>query len=133
MFSFQDLDCADGVCRNQLPYFSNDNNDMSLTECVVYLSVTPLIYFAVLIILEERLIDKLYAKMFDQKLKNACVIKDEEVEKEKYAVALEIKKLTNSSAVSPEGRFISLELIENKKKNSSCDTMIATHRCRKDN
>nr|XP_034183985.1 retinal-specific phospholipid-transporting ATPase ABCA4-like [Osmia lignaria] len=98
-----DLDCVDGVCRNQLPYFSNDNSDMSLTECVVYLSVTPLIYFAVLIILEERLIDKLYAKMFDQKLKNACVIKDEEVEKEKYAVALEIKKLTNSNAVFPEG------------------------------
>ncbi|XP_076395704.1 phospholipid-transporting ATPase ABCA3 isoform X2 [Megachile rotundata] len=102
-----DLECADGVCKKQLSYFSDYSSDMSLGECVVYLSVTPLIYFAVLIILEERLIDKLYAKVFDQKLKNACDIKDEEVQKEKYAVALEMRNLTNRDLTSEEGKRIS--------------------------
>ncbi|XP_076173170.1 ATP-binding cassette sub-family A member 17 isoform X2 [Ptiloglossa arizonensis] len=89
------MECADGVCKKQLPYFSNDNYDMNLMECVIYLSITPLIYFALLIILEEGLFDKLYIKMSGQNLRNACDMKDEQVEKEKRAVALEIRKLNN--------------------------------------
>lgn len=105
------LDCADGVCKNQLSYFSNYNNDMSLGECVVYLSITPLIYFAILIILEERLPHKLYARMLNRKLKNPCDIKDDQVKKEKHTVALEIRKLQNRGTVS-ERTFIFFRRIE---------------------
>ncbi|KOC60391.1 ABC transporter A family member 6 [Habropoda laboriosa] len=89
------LECADGVCKNQLSYFSNYDNDMSLGECVVYLSLTPLLYFAILILLEERVPHKLYAKILNQNLKNACDIKDDQVKKEKHTVAQEIRKLQN--------------------------------------
>ncbi|KAK9310741.1 hypothetical protein QLX08_000052 [Tetragonisca angustula] len=92
------LDCADGVCKNQLSYFSNNDADMSLRDCIIYLSLTPLIYFAILIILEENLYYKLYAIMFKQNLKNPCHIQDEQVKKEKHAVALEIRKLKNRGA-----------------------------------
>ncbi|CAK9811271.1 Phospholipid-transporting ATPase ABCA3 [Anthophora quadrimaculata] len=89
------LECADGVCKNQLSYFSNYDKDMSLVECVVYLSLTPILYFAILILLEERVPHKLYAKMINKDLKNACDIKDDQVKKEKHMVALEIGKLQN--------------------------------------
>lgn len=89
------LDCVDGVCKNQLSYFSNYDNDMSLKECIIYLSLTPLIYFTILIILEERLPHKFYAKIVNQNLKNPCDIKDDQVKKEKHAVAVEIRKLLN--------------------------------------
>lgn len=105
------MECADGVCKKQLPYFSNDNYDMNLMECVIYLSITPLIYFALLIILEEGLFDKLYIKMSGQNLRNACDMKDEQVEKEKRAVALEIRKLNNRGEKSFKIRFISSNML----------------------
>lgn len=74
---------------------------MSLRDCIIYLSFTPLIYFAILIILEENLHYKLYARMFKQNLKNPCHIQDEQVKKEKHAVALEIRKLKNRGIVFP--------------------------------
>ena len=103
------LECADGVCKKQLPYFSNSDKDLSLVECVVYLSVTPLIYFALLIILEEGLFNKLYVRMFGQGLRNGCEIMDEQVKKEKHMVALEIRKLKDRgmSNGNEKGRTIS--------------------------
>ncbi|CAL7939782.1 unnamed protein product [Xylocopa violacea] len=89
------LECMDGVCKNQLPYFSNFDGDLSLGECVLYLCLTPFIYFAILIILEERIPQKLKAKILNQNLKNACDIKDDQVKKEKHIVALEIRRLQN--------------------------------------
>ncbi|XP_076762980.1 ATP-binding cassette sub-family A member 17 [Xylocopa sonorina] len=93
-----DLDCTDGVCKNQIPYFSNFDIDMSLGECVLYLCLTPFIYFAILIILEERIPQKLKAKILNQNLKNACDFKDDQVKKEKHIVALEIRRLQNRGA-----------------------------------
>ncbi|XP_076622006.1 phospholipid-transporting ATPase ABCA3 [Colletes latitarsis] len=104
------LECADGICKKQLPYFSQNDNDMNLMECIIYLSITPLAYFTLLIILEERLFDKLYIKMFGQNLRNACDIQDEQVQAEKNAVASEIRKLNNQSTLSRK---------ENKDKTSS--------------
>ncbi|OAD58505.1 ABC transporter A family member 3 [Eufriesea mexicana] len=93
-----DLNCADGVCKNQLSYFSDDDSDMSLKECIIFLCLTPLIYFAILIILEERLPQIYYAKMLNQNLKDTCNIEDDQVKKEKHIVALEIRKLQNRGA-----------------------------------
>lgn len=94
------MDCADGVCKNQLSYFSDDYSDMSLKECIIYLCLTPLIYFAVLIILEERLPQIFLAKMLNQNLKDACNIEDDQVKKEKHVVGVEIRKLQNRGMVS---------------------------------
>ncbi|OAD58503.1 ATP-binding cassette sub-family A member 3 [Eufriesea mexicana] len=93
-----DLDCADGVCKNQVSYFSDNDRDMSLKECITFLCLTPFIYFAILIILEERLPQIFYAKMRNKNLKYACNIEDGQVKKEKDRVALEIRKLKNRGA-----------------------------------
>ncbi|XP_076222279.1 ATP-binding cassette sub-family A member 17 isoform X2 [Nomia melanderi] len=91
------LDCVDGDCKNQLSYFKTEDDDMSLLECVIYLSVTPLIYFVLLILFEEGFFNKLYVKLFNKHLTSTgpTDIKDEQVEKEKHAVAMEIRKLRN--------------------------------------
>ncbi|XP_078049321.1 phospholipid-transporting ATPase ABCA3 isoform X2 [Augochlora pura] len=94
-----DLDCMDGDCKNQLSYFHAEDKDMSLTECVIYLAVTPLIYFSLLIMLEEGVFKKFYVKMFCKHLRNAIDIKDDQVEKEKRAVALEIRKLRKHGTI----------------------------------
>lgn len=73
----------------------------------MYLSVTPLIYFALLIILEEGLFNKLYVRMFGQGLRNGCEIMDEQVKKEKHMAALEIRKLKDRG-MSSRMRFICL-------------------------
>ncbi|XP_076644769.1 phospholipid-transporting ATPase ABCA3 [Halictus rubicundus] len=95
-----ELQCHDGDCKNQLSYFHTDDTDMSLTECVIYLAVTPLIYFSLLIMLEEGLFKKFYVKMFGKHLRNAAEIKDDQVEKEKRAVAMEIRKLRNRGTIN---------------------------------
>lgn len=105
MKSFLGLDCADGVCKNQLSYFSDYDFKMSLKNCIIYLSLTPLMYFAILIILEERLPYKLYAKIFSQNLRDPCNIQDDQVKKEKHAVATEIRKLQNRGIVFYEYFF----------------------------
>ncbi|XP_031838095.1 ATP-binding cassette sub-family A member 17 isoform X1 [Nomia melanderi] len=96
------LDCVDGDCKNQLSYFKTEDDDMSLLECVIYLSVTPLIYFVLLILFEEGFFNKLYVKLFNKHLTSTgpTDIKDEQVEKEKHAVAMEIRKLRNRGATN---------------------------------
>lgn len=107
------LECADGICKKQLPYFTvNEDSDMSLLGCVIYLAVTPLIYFALLIILEEGLLNKLHIKMFGQNLSKGCEMKDDQVEREKLMVSLEIGKLKDRGMVSLKMKFISLNLLK---------------------
>ncbi|XP_076238688.1 ATP-binding cassette sub-family A member 17 isoform X2 [Calliopsis andreniformis] len=106
------LECADGVCKNQLPYFSNDDSDINLVECVIYLSLIPLIYFTLLIILEEGLLDKLYMKLAGQALSNACEIKDEQVEREKHMVALEMRKLRDRGIISEKEKMKTIPAVD---------------------
>lgn len=91
------MDCADGVCRNPLPYFKDFTDDMSLEESILYLSITPILYFVILIMMEEKLFSKLFTKIIGTKLKSECYTTDDEVKKEKHAVALEINKINNQS------------------------------------
>ncbi|XP_008203603.1 phospholipid-transporting ATPase ABCA1 isoform X2 [Nasonia vitripennis] len=86
------LDCFDGKCKKSLKYFNNFNEDMSLEQCVTYLSVTPFLYFAILAVLEYKLIPLMFARMRRGKyeiLEDPC---DEQVKKEKHSVASEIVK-----------------------------------------
>ncbi|XP_018365508.1 PREDICTED: retinal-specific ATP-binding cassette transporter-like [Trachymyrmex cornetzi] len=96
------LDCKDGVCKNQLPYFNNFEDDMNFEESIVYLAITPILYFALLIILEEKLLLKLLTKMVGTKLRKEQDTMDDQVKKEKLAVALEINKINNQSVNTKE-------------------------------
>lgn len=95
------MDCVEGTCRNTIPYFNNFEEDINLEENVIYLALTPMLYFAILIILEEKLFGKLLRKLINkicgsvQKRENDKM--DEEVKKEKHAVALEISKIKSQN------------------------------------
>ncbi|XP_012054736.1 PREDICTED: ATP-binding cassette sub-family A member 1 [Atta cephalotes] len=96
------LDCKDGVCKNQLSYFKNFEDDMNFEESIVYLAITPILYFALLIILEEKLLLKLLTKMIGTKLRKEQNTMDDQVKKEKLAVAVEINKINNQSVNTKE-------------------------------
>ncbi|KZC13655.1 PREDICTED: ATP-binding cassette sub-family A member 1-like [Dufourea novaeangliae] len=106
------LECDNGNCKNQLSYFSNGDTDMSLTECVVYLAITPLIYFSLLIIIEEGVFDKLRVKIFGKHLRNPLDVNDGQVEKEKHAVASEIRKRRNCGIATGEGNIEPIPTID---------------------
>lgn len=91
------MECADGVCKKQLPYFKDFKDDISFEESIVYLSITPILYFAILIMLEEKIFSKLFMKIIGIKLKIEQEDMDDQVKKEKLAVALEINKINNQS------------------------------------
>lgn len=93
------MDCVDGVCKHSMPYFKDFKDDTNLEECITYLALTPILYFAILILMEEKYFSKLYMKMIGRKLKNGCDTMDEQVKKEKLAVALEINKINSKSKI----------------------------------
>lgn len=90
------MDCADGVCKKQLPYFKDFKDDINFEESIIYLSITPILYFAILIMIEEKIFLKLYAKI-GTKPKSELENMDDQVKKEKLAVALEINKINSQS------------------------------------
>ncbi|XP_011693141.1 PREDICTED: uncharacterized protein LOC105453123, partial [Wasmannia auropunctata] len=93
-----DLNCVDGICENQLSYFNNGTiYEMSFKECIVYLALTPILYCALLIIMEEKLFSKLLLKIKGTKLRKGQDIMDDQVKKEKLAVTEEINKINNQS------------------------------------
>ncbi|XP_032690164.1 phospholipid-transporting ATPase ABCA1-like isoform X2 [Odontomachus brunneus] len=91
-----DLDCADGICRNQMPYFKNFEDDINFEECILYLALTPILYFTILLFLEEKLFPLLVAKVTKSQLRNACNTMDDQVKEEKHVVALEINKINSN-------------------------------------
>lgn len=73
---------------------------MNFEESIVYLSVTPILYFALLIVLEEKLFAKLFMKLVGTKLRKEQEIMDDQVKNEKLAVALEINKINSLSKIA---------------------------------
>lgn len=92
------MDCVNGVCNKPMSYFENFKNDLNLKENILYLSLTPVIYFAILIMLEEKFFTKLFTKIRSSSLQPSDKI-DEEVKREKDAVTLEISKITSQSKI----------------------------------
>lgn len=68
---------------------------MSLEESLIYMSVTPIIYFGIIAVLEYKLISLLLAKMQKGKYQLIEDPYDEQVKREKHAVAYEITKSRN--------------------------------------
>ncbi|EZA61865.1 hypothetical protein DMN91_006090 [Ooceraea biroi] len=93
------LDCTDGVCKNQISYFNDFKDDMNFEECIIYLILTPILYFTILIMLEEKVFAKLAMKITGKRFKSECDMMDDEVKKEKLKVAQEINEI-NSQDVS---------------------------------
>ncbi|XP_029158875.1 LOW QUALITY PROTEIN: retinal-specific ATP-binding cassette transporter-like [Nylanderia fulva] len=96
------MDCADGVCKKPLPYFKDFKDDVNFEESIVYLSVTPILYFAILMMLEKKIFSKLLTKMIGTKLKCEQEKMDDQVKKEKLAVALEINKINSQTNVTKQ-------------------------------
>lgn len=94
------MNCSDGVCKNQKPYFKNFKDDISFEECILYLSLTPILYCTILLFLEEKLFPLLLAKAIKPQLKDASETMDDQVKKEKHVVALEINKISNKSKIT---------------------------------
>ncbi|XP_035743056.1 phospholipid-transporting ATPase ABCA1-like [Vespa mandarinia] len=90
------MDCVNGVCNKPMSYFENFKNDINLEENILYLSLTPVIYFAILIMLEEKFFTRLFTKIRSSSLQPNDKI-DEEVKREKHAVTLEISKITSQN------------------------------------
>lgn len=70
---------------------------MSFEESIVFLSLTPILYFVLLIMIEEKYFKKLLAKT--RKLKVEQETMDDQVKKEKLTVALEINKINSPSKI----------------------------------
>ncbi|XP_012538072.1 phospholipid-transporting ATPase ABCA1 [Monomorium pharaonis] len=96
------LDCEDGVCKNQLSYFKDFTDDMNFEESIVYLAITPILYFALLIVLEKKLFSKLFMKIVGTKLRKEQEIMDDQVKMEKLAVAMEINKINSQGVKDTE-------------------------------
>jgi len=87
-----------------MPYFENSTtdditNDITFKDCIIYLAITPILYFALLIILEEKLLPKLFMKIIGTKLRKEQDVMDDQVKKEKLAVAVEINKINQSKII----------------------------------
>jgi len=83
-----------------MPYFRNFEDDISFEECIIYLILTPILYFAILIMIEEKVFAKLFMKITSTKLKsNNCDKMDDEVKKEKLAIAQEINELNSQGNI----------------------------------
>lgn len=82
-----------------MPYFNNFEEDMNFEECIIYLTLTPILYFTILIMMEEKMFAKILMKITGTKLKSNCDIMDDEVKKEKLAVAQEINKINSKSKI----------------------------------
>ncbi|XP_011644080.1 retinal-specific ATP-binding cassette transporter-like [Pogonomyrmex barbatus] len=112
-----DMECIDGDCKNPLPYFNDFTEDMNFEESIVYLAVTPILYFGLLIMLEEKIFPKLFGKIVGSKLRKEQDIMDDQVKKEKLAVALEINKI-NSQNVNSAKEILKIDAINADTTNS---------------
>lgn len=78
-----------------MSYFKDFSDDMNFEENIVYLSITPILYFVLLIVLEEKILPKLFGKVMGTKLRKGQEMMDDQVKKEKLAVAIEINKINS--------------------------------------
>jgi len=70
---------------------------MSFEESIVYLSLTPILYFILLILMEEKYFLKLFTRT--RKIKMEHETMDDKVKEEKLNVALEINKIKSQSKI----------------------------------
>lgn len=83
-----------------MPYFTNFENDLNFEECILYLGLTPILYFTLLLFLEEKLFPLLFMKAMKSQLRDRCDTMDDEVKKEKLVVALEINRINSKSKMT---------------------------------
>ena len=96
-----DLLCFDGVCHNSTPYFGQDeefyNYGIDLDESMIYMSLTPFMYFALLAAIEYGLLQKIFARLLNKKSIESNEEVDDQVREEKYSVGFEINKIKSDS------------------------------------
>ena len=90
---FLGLECSGGKCAKSLNYFRKFEDDISLEESLIYLCVTPFIYFFLLWILENNYIKLLYVRIKNKTFLPKDNFNDIQVQKEKRLIAFEISKI----------------------------------------
>lgn len=92
----------DGKCDNSLEYFKTRDGDdffVSLKESVFYLAFTPILYFTLLYLLENKFLELLYRRMYYKNYESAGDPLDEQVRHEKYKIATELSKFRSKKFV----------------------------------
>ncbi|KAJ8686326.1 hypothetical protein QAD02_022120 [Eretmocerus hayati] len=89
------LNCSDGKCDKYFGFFDGDTDEgRDLTKAMIYLCLTPIIYFGILTILENQLIQRLMA---GQKIAVPEQHIDQQVKSEKSLVARKINTLISGN------------------------------------
>ncbi|XP_043460752.1 phospholipid-transporting ATPase ABCA1-like [Leptopilina heterotoma] len=115
-----DLNCSGGQCEKYFDYFNNSKVSDSLEKSILYLCLTPFIYFTIIGILEKKLIPRLFIKIKNIVPTGATQRVDDQVKAEKIFVASEInkfKKQDNPSEIQRSFKYNQF-LNDNKSNNS---------------
>lgn len=98
IYKYLELYCFNGNCQTNFPYFNGYKSDVyhglySISTYTLYLCITPIIYFGILVLLESRIISKIIMKRSRaEPIINNKKSVDEKVKEEKMIVAREINK-----------------------------------------
>ena len=82
------MGCSDGYCGNERKYFTPVDEDVTIVESFAYMTLTPILYFGILFLLEFQVIQRLIAKLWKSEVSLDTV--DEQVMKEKLSIAQRI-------------------------------------------
>lgn len=85
------MGCYDGKCKNYKKFFTNFEEDITLEQSLIYLCVTPFLYFGILALLETQFVQKVRSKYMNQSLHE--INADEQVQREKSNIYQKIQSL----------------------------------------
>ena len=94
----------DNNCVKYFEYFGNFNESGNLEESILYLCLTPLLYFAILGLMEHKIMLKWFTKKQQQKPIHNVEEIDDQVKSEKSSVAFEISNLKNQGTTFGNGK-----------------------------
>ncbi|XP_058807248.1 phospholipid-transporting ATPase ABCA1-like isoform X2 [Phymastichus coffea] len=83
--------CYNGTCGNYKSYFTNFEEDITLEESVIYLCLTPVLYFGILALLETQYIENVAIRFRREMAQEVGA--DEQVQREKSAISRKIEEL----------------------------------------
>ncbi|XP_012272935.1 ATP-binding cassette sub-family A member 1 [Orussus abietinus] len=115
------LQCNDGVCQNYFPYNKTVDGIGNLKESILYLIFSSFLFIALLLIMEEKVIQKFFAAKRGYNLIASSQDMNEDVKEEKGVISAEINKRrkqineitnTNNSLLDDENEnvFLAYEL-----------------------
>ncbi|KAF7992262.1 hypothetical protein HCN44_001587 [Aphidius gifuensis] len=106
------MECSGGVCKKPKSYFESNFLGPSLGDSMFYMVVSSVIFFALIFIFEQQIIDKILIKIRRQNLQTSTIGMDELVQNEKEIVGQEVQKRVDNT-VENDNVFLAHELKKN--------------------